>query len=58
MTIAIILPIIAAIFVKYAVDGESPRDTKCPPHSWSYVHMSDKIVCIQCGKESHINPFI
>lgn len=57
--IAVLLPIISAILIGIAVGDIAPRSSvPCLPHTWSYVFMSDKLVCRVCGKDSDIHPLI
>ena len=58
MLICILLPVIMALIVAIINDEIKIHKVPCPPHKWSRVAMSEKLVCMDCGKESHINPFI
>lgn len=58
MLLVILLPIVFGLLVGIAVGDVEVQKVPCPPHTWSYVHMADKLVCLYCNKESHISPFI
>jgi hypothetical protein len=58
MMIAIILPIIMSILVRIVIGEIQIIKGVCPPHSWSRVAMSDRLVCMICNKSTHIHPFI
>lgn len=58
MLLAVLLPIVFGLLVGvYAGDIQIPK-MSCPPHTWSYVHMTQLLVCVKCSKQSDIHPFI
>jgi hypothetical protein len=56
MLISILLPIAMALIVATINGDIKLYKLDCPPHYWSRVAMTDKLVCMHCSKESHINP--
>jgi hypothetical protein len=57
MLISILLPIVMALIVAIINNDIKIQKSDCPPHYWSRIAMTDKLVCTDCNKESHINPF-
>jgi hypothetical protein len=57
MLICILLPIVMALIVAIINGDIKIQKSDCPPHYWSRVAMTDKLVCMHCSKESNTNPF-
>ena len=55
MLLAILLPFICSIIVGAIVGDVKIQKSSCPPHEWSYVHMSNKLECVHCSKRFYIN---